>query len=88
MLGTSPAGTETLKNLVLPGCCQATSERPDAHFLVVDDKKVSKRDVGNNFFVSIDDIGKDIAPVVQGWLSEMNPDVRGKSMVSSVSNFI
>jgi len=87
MLGTSPAGTETLKNLVLPGCCQSTEDR-QASFLVVDDKKVGKRDVGNNFFVSIDDIGMDIAPVVTKWLCEMNPDVTGRSEVSSVANFI
>ena len=43
MLGTSSAGTETLKNLVLPGA---------GHFLIVDDKKVTNRDLGNDFFVT------------------------------------
>ena len=88
MLGTSPAGTETLKNLVLPGCSMPTTEKEDTHFLVVDDRKVGKRDIGNNFFVTIDDIGKDIAPVVCNLLCELNPDVRGKSEISSVANFI
>lgn len=87
MLGTSPAGTETLKNLVLPGCCQSTEDKK-ASFLVVDERKVEKRDVGNNFFVSQEDIGQEIAPTVAKWLCEMNPDVTGRSEVCSIAKFI
>ena len=43
MLGTSSAGTETLKNLVLPGF---------GHITVVDDKRVEARDLGHDFFVT------------------------------------
>lgn len=43
LLGASTAGVEALKNLVLPGC---------GHFTVVDDKLVTERDLGNNFFCS------------------------------------
>ena len=43
MLGVSSAGTETLKNLVLPGA---------GSFVIVDDAKVTARDTGNDFFVT------------------------------------
>ena len=55
MLGTSSAGSETLKNLVLPGV---------GNFLIVDDYKVARSDVGNDFFVTYEDVGKDKAAVV------------------------
>lgn len=54
LLGASPAGTETLKNLILPAV---------GKFTVVDDSVVSERDCKNNFFVTRDDIGKPIARV-------------------------
>jgi len=65
MLGTSSAGTETLKNLVLPGFGNIT---------IVDDKCVEQRDLGNDFFVTVDDIGKPKAEVALAMLLEMNPD--------------
>jgi len=49
VLGSSSAGTETLKNLVLPGV---------GKFTIVDDHKVSFEDIGNDFFVTEEDIGK------------------------------
>ena len=49
LLGAGPAGTETLKNLVLPGV---------GRFTVVDGEKVEERDTGNNFFVRKSDIGR------------------------------
>lgn len=41
LVGGSPPGVETLKNLVLPGIGKIT---------VLDGEKVTKRDTGNNFF--------------------------------------
>lgn len=55
LLGTSPAGTETLKNLILPGI---------RRFTVVDEGNVSERDLGNNFFVTVESIGKPRAQVL------------------------
>ncbi len=49
LLGSGPSGTETLKNLILPGV---------GFFTVVDDSKVESRDLGNNFFVTENDIGR------------------------------
>ena len=80
MLGTSSAGTEALKNLVLPGIGNIT---------IVDDKLVSQRDCGNDFFVTMEDIGKPKAEVTLGLLTEMNPDdVQGRAIVQSVADFI
>ncbi len=42
LIGGSPAGVETLKNLVLP-CVGA--------IFIMDQHKVTERDVGNNFFI-------------------------------------
>jgi amyloid beta precursor protein binding protein 1 len=71
MLGTSSAGTETLKNLVLPGI---------GCFTIVDDVLVQERDFGNDFFVTRDDLGKSKADAVTTLMCEMNPDVKGKSI--------
>ena len=43
MLGTSSAGSETLKNLVLPAI---------GKFTIVCDKNVTESDFGNDFFVT------------------------------------
>lgn len=48
LLGSGPSGTETLKNLVLPGIKK---------FTIVDGERVTDRDLGNNFFVLSDSIG-------------------------------
>ena len=42
LLGAGPAGTETLKNLVLPGV---------GRVVVVDDERAAAADLGNNWFV-------------------------------------
>ena len=54
ILGVTPSSTETLKNLILPriGVCT-----------IVDDAPVSYRDLGNNFFVTEDSLGKSLAEV-------------------------
>jgi amyloid beta precursor protein binding protein 1 len=49
LLSGEPAGVETVKNLILPGAGSIT---------IVDDKTVQDRDLGNNFFITEDDIGK------------------------------
>ena len=54
LLGCHPSGVETLKNLVLPGV---------GFVAIVDDRFVNQRDLGNNFFVSNNDLGQKIAEV-------------------------
>jgi len=54
-LGLSPAGVETLKNLVLPGI---------GHITIVSDQLVEERDLGRNFFVREESVGFPIAEVI------------------------
>ena len=54
LLGASATGTETLKNLVLPGC---------GHVTIVDAALVTQADLSNNFFVSAEYLGRPRAEV-------------------------
>lgn len=53
-LGLSSAGTETLKNLVLPGFGFIT---------IVTDQVVQERDFGRNFFVEPESLGNPLGEV-------------------------
>eukprot|EP00929_Paragymnodinium_shiwhaense_P095478 TRINITY_DN5663_c0_g1_i1.p1 TRINITY_DN5663_c0_g1~~TRINITY_DN5663_c0_g1_i1.p1 ORF type:complete len:525 (+),score=118.66 TRINITY_DN5663_c0_g1_i1:145-1719(+) len=68
VLGSTACATETLKNLVLPGI---------GHFTVVDNQPVQAADLGQNFFLEEEDMGRLRAEAVCGHLLEMNPDVKG-----------
>ncbi|KAL3927507.1 MAG: hypothetical protein SGBAC_013058, partial [Bacillariaceae sp.] len=72
LVGGTAAGTETLKNLVLPGI---------GSFCVIDDVLVTKEDVASNFFVvaatTTDIAKKSRAQVACEHLQELNPDVLG-----------
>eukprot|EP01121_Diplochlamys_sp_Union-15-3_P010281 TRINITY_DN2876_c0_g1_i3.p1 TRINITY_DN2876_c0_g1~~TRINITY_DN2876_c0_g1_i3.p1 ORF type:complete len:267 (+),score=46.41 TRINITY_DN2876_c0_g1_i3:55-855(+) len=67
LLGGTAAGTETLKNLILPGL---------GSFTIVDDQKVVNADLGRNFFVELGDVGKSRAQVTKTHLAELNPDCK------------
>jgi len=67
LLNAGPCGTETMKNLVLPGI---------GKFTIVDGKNVSKRDLGNNFFVDVASVGKSRAEVTAKLLHELNDFVK------------
>jgi amyloid beta precursor protein binding protein 1 len=66
LVGADAAGTETLKNLVLPGV---------GRFSVLDDTIVDADRDGNNFFVHPTDRGLPRAQIVTALLTEMNTDV-------------
>ncbi|RXG60580.1 NEDD8-activating enzyme E1 regulatory subunit [Armadillidium vulgare] len=68
LINASATGTETLKSLVLPGI---------GAFTILDNSRVAYQDLGNNFFVERDSIGKSRAEVACQNLCELNPDVRG-----------
>jgi hypothetical protein len=53
-LGLTAAGTEALKNLVLPGV---------GHVHIVADAKVTQRDLARNFFIDVEQLGSPMAPV-------------------------
>lgn len=71
LINASATGTEILKNLILPGI---------GSFTVVDGHKVQGEDVGNNFFLTMDAIGKSRAKYAMELLSELNDDVTGDFM--------
>jgi len=79
MLGSNVAASEILKNCVLPAV---------GIFTIIDDADVSISDLGNNFFVTQDDVGKKRAEVVSEWLLEMNPDVSGSALIKNPSQLI
>lgn len=77
LINADAVGTETLKNLVLPGI---------GRFTVMDDKCVRETDLDNNFFVTASELGRSRAEVVTEMLCEMNGDVRGFAIKSYPTN--
>ena len=65
LLGAEPTGSETLKNLVLPGLGLVA---------VVDGGDVTASDLASNFFVEPAALGRKRADVDVQLLCEMNPD--------------
>uniref|UniRef100_A0A8C7Q5Y8 NEDD8-activating enzyme E1 regulatory subunit n=1 Tax=Oncorhynchus mykiss TaxID=8022 RepID=A0A8C7Q5Y8_ONCMY len=68
LINSTASGTEILKNLVLPGI---------GAFTIVDGHTVSGEDVGNNFFLSNNSIGRNRAQAATELLQELNTDVSG-----------
>ncbi|KAJ4418991.1 hypothetical protein N0V82_005216 [Gnomoniopsis sp. IMI 355080] len=66
--GTGTVGVETLKNLVLPGI---------GKFTIIDDAVVDEADLGVNFFLDEDSLGKSRAQSCTELLLELNPEVQG-----------
>lgn len=78
LLNASAVGCEVLKNIVLPGF---------GRFTVVDNKSVTERDLGLNFFVTRQSIGDLRAKVVMENLLELNPDNVHGSFLAEVSTY-
>merc|ERR1719247_157573 len=57
-------------------------------FTLVDGELVSEADLGSNFFVTAEDVGKPRAEVVKTLLLELNPDSTAEHRVASPSEFI
>ncbi|XP_020709378.1 NEDD8-activating enzyme E1 regulatory subunit isoform X2 [Athalia rosae] len=68
LINATGLGTEILKSLVLPGI---------GSFTIVDSKKVTDDDIGTNFFLDIESIGKSRAQIATQALLELNSDARG-----------
>lgn len=68
LINATGLGTEILKSLVLPGI---------GAFTIVDGKKITDEDIGSNFFLDGESVGKSRAQVATQMLLELNPDVRG-----------
>jgi amyloid beta precursor protein binding protein 1 len=70
--GPGVVGVEALKNLVLPGIGQ---------FSILDAEIVEEEDLGVNFFLERDSLGKSRAEEAVRLLGELNPDVQGHAVV-------
>lgn len=68
LINGTATGTETLKNLVLPGI---------GAYTIIDDRTITAEDAGNNFFLDADCIGASRAAKTCAYLQELNSDVRG-----------
>ncbi len=71
--GSSVAGVETLKNLVLPSI---------GNFTIADSAKVTEADLGINFFLRPQSLGHSRAEECKQLLEELNPDVQGHAITS------
>ena len=79
LINASAVGSETLKNLVLPGVGRVT---------IVDSSKVVGRDLGQNFFLDQDSLGHSRAERVRDLLLEMNEQVTGDSVTTEVGQLV
>ncbi|KAJ3225897.1 NEDD8-activating enzyme E1 regulatory subunit [Clydaea vesicula] len=79
LINGSATGTEILKNLVLPGI---------QSFTVLDGNKVANADLGNNFFLTRESVGKSRSKEVTDLLRELNNDVEGNHLEEDPTNLI
>ena len=78
-VGSSALATETLKNIILPGV---------GSFLLIDDAKVDKADLGQNFFLEASDVGRLRGDAVTQHLLTLNPDVTGTYRFGNLSEVL
>ena len=79
VVGANVTTCETLKSLVLPGI---------GAFTLVDPKQVSHEDVGGNFFLSAEHVGRMRGKVATELLLEMNGEVRGEFVEESFDRLL
>ncbi|KAK2143283.1 hypothetical protein LSH36_857g00105 [Paralvinella palmiformis] len=79
LINATATGTEILKNLILPGV---------GSFTIIDGKRVSGEDVGNNFFLDQTSIGKSRAQVATELMQELNADVSGDFVDETADNLL
>ncbi|KAI4182434.1 MAG: hypothetical protein L6R41_005988 [Letrouitia leprolyta] len=77
--GPGVVGVEVLKNLILPGI---------GNFTIVDEETVTEQDLGINFFLVDGSLGKSRASETCKYLTELNPDVNGHPVQSSLDDFL
>lgn len=69
LVNVTALGTEILKCLILPGI---------GNFTIIDAGKVTNNDLGSNFFIDFNYLGKSRAQSACELLQELNPDTTGK----------
>jgi len=77
--GSSVAGVEALKNLILPSI---------GHFTVADSATVTEADLGVNFFLEPSSLDKSRAEETTKLLQELNPDVIGHAISTPLSAWL
>ncbi|KAL8673170.1 MAG: hypothetical protein Q9168_002399 [Polycauliona sp. 1 TL-2023] len=77
--GPGVVGVETLKNLILPGI---------GSYTIVDGATVAEKDLGINFFLTDESLGKSRAEETCRYLTELNPDVNGYPVQKSLHDFL
>jgi amyloid beta precursor protein binding protein 1 len=70
LLTSTATSTSTLKNLVLPGI---------GHFTILGSELTRPEDVGNNFFLEVESVGKNKAEEAVRLVGELNEGVDGKA---------
>ncbi|PVF96654.1 hypothetical protein CPB86DRAFT_786733 [Serendipita vermifera] len=79
VIGATATSTSLLKNLVLPGI---------GHFTILDPNITKPEDVGNNFFLEVDSIGKQKAVEAARLLSELNDSVQSAAEIADVEDIL
>ncbi|KAF3169041.1 hypothetical protein TWF225_009459 [Orbilia oligospora] len=79
LINATAAGSETLKNLVLPGVGQ---------FTILDQAVVTDEDLGTNFFLDDSSIGLPRAQKACELLCELNPEVQGHFIKDTIENIL
>ncbi|MCJ1436487.1 hypothetical protein MMC27_005866 [Xylographa pallens] len=77
--GAGTVGVETLKNLVLPGV---------GNFTIVDNRLVEEKDLGVNFFLAEESLGRSRAEECCRYLQELNPEVTGNAINQNIGTFV
>jgi len=79
LIGATATSTEILKSLVLPGV---------GNFTIVDGKRVTPEDIGNNFFLDNECVNQSRGSVATRLLLELNPEVTGDCVDESVEQVL
>ncbi|RVD84036.1 uncharacterized protein DFL_005804 [Arthrobotrys flagrans] len=79
LINATAAGSETLKNLVLPGI---------GRFTIIDHAVVTDEDLGTNFFLDDSSIGLSRAQKTCELLCELNPEVQGHFINDTIENIL
>ena len=79
VIGATATATEILKSLVLPGV---------GSFTIVDGKKVTAEDIGNNFFLDHESLNQSRGSVAARLLLELNSEVTGDCVDENVDQVL
>lgn len=79
VVNATATAASTLKNLVLPGV---------GHYTILDSTLVQPSDIGNNFFLEEESLGKSRAEEVTRLLQELNSDVVGHGLVKDLAQLL